>query len=72
MSASHDVILDLFGRMENFFKRFRIYIQSPLNADLAEVLVEVVVKIMDILSITMKEITQSRTSESFLKDMLID
>jgi len=71
VSASHDVLLDLFGRMEDFFKRFKVYIQSFPNTELAEALVKVVVKVLSILSITTKEIEQSRASESFLGDMLI-
>ena len=63
MSASHDVVLDIFERMENFFKRCRVYIQGSLDTELAEVLVTVVVKVMNILSIATKEITQSRASE---------
>jgi hypothetical protein len=72
VSASHDVVLDLFRRMEGFLKRFKIYSQSFLNTELAGLLVNVVVKVLNILPIATKEITQSRTSESFLRDMLID
>ena len=66
MSASHDVLLDLFGRMEDFFKRFKVYSQSFLSTELAEVLVKVVVKVLNILSIATKEVEQSRASEPFL------
>ncbi|KAH9173660.1 hypothetical protein EDB89DRAFT_682016 [Lactarius sanguifluus] len=64
VSASHDVLLDLFGRMEGFFKRFEVYIQSFLNIQVAEALVKVVVKILNILSIATKEIERSRTNFS--------
>ena len=67
MSASHDVLLDLFGRIDAFFKRFKVYSQSFLNTELAEVLVKVAVKVLNILSITMKEVEKSRASESFLR-----
>ena len=66
MSASHDVLLDLFGRIDDFFKRFKAYSRSFLNTSLEEVLVKVVVKVLNILSIAMKEVEQSRTSGSFL------
>ena len=74
MSASHDVLLDLFGRMEDFFKRFKVYSQSFLNAELSEVLVKVVVKVLNILAIATKEVDQSRTSESsvFPTELIID
>ena len=65
MTASHDALLDLFGRMEDFFKRFKVYTQSSLNIDLAEVLVNVVVKVLNILSIATKEMEQSRASDHF-------
>ena len=58
------MLLDLFERMEAFFKRFKVYSQSFLNAELAEVLVKVAVKVLNILAIATKEVEQSRTSES--------
>ncbi|KAF8269888.1 hypothetical protein EI94DRAFT_881948 [Lactarius quietus] len=71
VSTSHDVLLDLFRRIEDFFKRFKLYSQSFVNAELAEVLVQVVVKVLNILSIATKEMEQSRTSGSFLQYMRI-
>ena len=67
MSASHDVILDLFQRMDDFFKRFKVYSRSFLNTDLAEVLVKVVVKVLNIISVATKEVEKSRTSQSLLR-----
>jgi hypothetical protein len=64
VTASHVVLLKLFERMEDFFKRFKVYSQSFVNAELAEVLVKVVVKVLNILSIATKEVEQSRASES--------
>ena len=66
VSASHDVLLDLFGRMGDFFTRFQAYSGGFLKTELAEVLVKVVVKVLNILSVAMKEIEQSRASEPFL------
>ena len=63
--ASYDVLLDLFEHMEGFFKRFKAYSQSFSGTDLAEVLVKVVVKVLNILSLATKEVKQSRTSESW-------
>jgi hypothetical protein len=67
VSASNDVLSDIFVRIEDFFKRFKIYSRSLVNAELAEVLVNAVVKVLKILSIATKEIEQSRASESFLR-----
>ncbi|KAN0130591.1 hypothetical protein V8E53_011677 [Lactarius tabidus] len=60
VSASNDVLSDIFVRIEDFFKRFKIYSRSFVNAELADVLVKVVVKVLNILSIATKEIEQSR------------
>jgi hypothetical protein len=67
VSASNDVLSDIFVRIEDFFKRFKIYSRSFVNAELADVLVKVTVKVLNILSIATKEIEHSRASESFLR-----
>ncbi|KAH9008535.1 hypothetical protein EDB85DRAFT_1608508, partial [Lactarius pseudohatsudake] len=64
VSASHDVLLDLFRRVGDFFERFEVYIRGFLDTKVTEALVNVVVKILNILSIATKEIEKSRTSES--------
>ena len=51
--------------MEGFFKRFKVYSQRFLSTELAEILVKVVVKVLNILSLATKEVEQSRTSESW-------
>jgi hypothetical protein len=66
VSASNDVLLDLFERMDDFFKRFKVYSQSVRHPDLAEILVKAMVKVLKILSIATKEVKKSRTSEFFL------
>jgi hypothetical protein len=65
VSASDDVLSDIFVRIEDFFKRFKVYSRTFVNAELAEVLVKVIVKVLNILSIATKEIEQSRASELF-------
>ena len=66
VSASHDVLLDLFQRMDDFFKRFKVYSRTFLNTELAEVLVKVLVKVLKIISIATKEVEKGRASESLL------
>ncbi|KAF8261956.1 hypothetical protein EI94DRAFT_1705147 [Lactarius quietus] len=46
--------------LEDLFKRFKVYSQSFLNTKLADVVVKIVVKILNILSIAKKEVEQSR------------
>ena len=59
------MLLDLFEHMEGFFKRFKVYSQLFLSAELEEALVKVVVKVLNILSLATKEVERSRTSESW-------
>ena len=60
--TSHDALADLFGRIEDFFKRFKVYTESSPDTELLEVLVTVVVEVLSILSIATKEMEQGLTS----------
>ena len=62
------MLVELFGRIEDFFKRFKVYIESSPTTELLEVLVNVVVEVLNILSIATKEMEQSRTSAYSLSD----
>ena len=55
-------------RVEGFFKRLKIYTESSSTTDFVEVLVNVVVEVLNILSIATKEMEQSRASGLFLRD----
>ncbi|KAI9430800.1 hypothetical protein H4582DRAFT_2063341 [Lactarius indigo] len=58
--ASHDALVDLFGRIEGFFKRLKVYTETSSATGFAEVLVNVVVEVLNILSIATKEMEQNR------------
>ncbi|KAH9177203.1 hypothetical protein EDB89DRAFT_2226243 [Lactarius sanguifluus] len=73
--ASHDALVDLFGRIEGFFKCLKVYTETSSATGFAEVLVNVVVEVPNILSIATKEMGQSRAtlifcSETFLKKLV--
>jgi len=61
--ASHGAIIDLFERIENFFKRLEVYTQISLTTKMAEVLVKIVIELLSILSIATKEVKRRRASE---------
>ncbi|KAH9177212.1 hypothetical protein EDB89DRAFT_2200060, partial [Lactarius sanguifluus] len=67
--ASHDALVDLFGRIEGFFKRLKVYTETSSATDFAEVLVNVVVEVLNILSIATKEMEQSR-AKTYLKKLV--
>ncbi|KAI9437513.1 hypothetical protein H4582DRAFT_2129362 [Lactarius indigo] len=54
--ASHGAIIDLFQRIESFFKRLGVYTQISLTTEMAEVLVKIVIELLSILSIATKEV----------------
>ena len=63
MSASYDALVQLFERIENFFKRLRVYTKTSLTAEMAEVFVNIVAEILSIISITTKEVKRKRASK---------
>ncbi|KAH9054766.1 hypothetical protein EDB87DRAFT_1419773 [Lactarius vividus] len=67
--ASHDALVDLFGRIEGFFKRLKVYTETSSTSGFAEVLVNVVVEVLNILSIATKEMEQSR-AKTYLKKLV--
>ena len=67
---SHDALIELFERIESFFKRLGVYTQISLTAEMAEVFVKIMVEVLSILSIATKEMKRKRASELFPHDML--
>ena len=66
MRASHDALVELFERVETFFKPLRDYAQTSLTKEMAEVFVKIVAEILSILSIATREVGRWRASENFL------
>ncbi|KAH9040904.1 hypothetical protein EDB83DRAFT_2554227, partial [Lactarius deliciosus] len=65
--ASHDALVELFERIENFFKRLGVYTQISLTTEMAEVLVKIVSEVLCILSIATKEVKRTRARIYFGK-----
>ncbi|KAH9004810.1 hypothetical protein EDB86DRAFT_3240678, partial [Lactarius hatsudake] len=59
--ASHDALVELFGRIESFFKRLEVYTQISLTAEMVEVFVKIVAEVLSILSIATKEMKRTRS-----------
>ena len=60
---SQETLLDIFERIEMFFRRLETYTEVPLTADMTDIIVQIVVEVISILGIATKGIRQSRTSE---------
>jgi hypothetical protein len=61
--ASQDTLLDIFERIEMFFRRLETYTEVPLTTEMMDIIIQIVVEVISILGIATKEIKQSRTSE---------
>jgi hypothetical protein len=55
--------MDIFERIENFFKRLETYTEVPPTAAMTDIIVKIMVEVLNILAIATKEIKQGRTSE---------
>ncbi|KAH9008594.1 hypothetical protein EDB83DRAFT_2323036 [Lactarius deliciosus] len=58
--ASHDALVELFERVENFFERLGVYTQISLTTEMAGVLVKIMTEVLSILSIATKEVKRKR------------
>ncbi|KAH9177933.1 hypothetical protein EDB89DRAFT_2239684 [Lactarius sanguifluus] len=59
--ASHDALVELFERVQSFFKRLGVYTQISLTDEMAEVFVKIVAEVLSIVSIATKEVKRKRT-----------
>ena len=68
--ASQGTLVDIFERMEMFFRRLEVYIELSPTAEMIDIITQIMVEVLSILGIATKEIKQSRISESFSTNML--
>ena len=61
--ASQNTVLDIFERIEMFFRRLGVYTEVEPTPEMIEMMVQITVEVLSILGIAMKEIRQGRTSE---------
>ena len=61
--SSQGTLIDIFERIENFFRRLEVYAEVPPTAEMMDMMVKIMVEILSILGIATKEIKQGRTSE---------
>jgi hypothetical protein len=59
----HETLIDIFGRIESFFRRLEIYTQVPSTTEMIDTIIQIMVEVLTILGIATKEIKQGRISE---------
>jgi hypothetical protein len=58
------VLIDIFPRIEGFFKRLESYTEVPPTCGMTDISVKIMVEVLQILGLATKEIKQRRSSES--------
>ena len=63
--ASQDTLVDVFDRIEMFFRRLEMYTSVPgrLTTEMTNVITHIMAEVLSILGIATKEIKESRLSE---------
>ncbi|KAH9073563.1 hypothetical protein EDB83DRAFT_82596 [Lactarius deliciosus] len=64
---NQDALVDVFERVENFFKRLETYTEVPPTAAMTDIIVKIMVEVLGILAISTKEIKQGRTKKYLKK-----
>ncbi|KAH9012832.1 hypothetical protein EDB83DRAFT_2189816, partial [Lactarius deliciosus] len=67
--SSQAALVDLFGRLEYFFKRLEQYIEVRPTAAMTDIVVKIMVEVLSILGIVTKEVGQGRT-KAYLKKLV--
>ena len=60
---AQEALIDIFERIENFFKRLETYTEVRPNEAMTDIIVKIMVEVLNVFAIATKEIKQGRTSE---------
>ena len=63
VNASQDTLVQLFSRIEYFFRRLEIYIGVPPTAAMTDITVEIMAEVLNIIGMVTKEVKRGRMSE---------
>jgi hypothetical protein len=69
VSASYDVLTDLFESIKRFLCRLEIYTKIPLTAAMTVIVVEKLAVVISVLALATKQVKQGRISVSFPRDV---
>lgn len=58
------MLIDLFVRMENFFRRLETYTEVPPTPPMLDIIVKIMVEVLTIVAIATTDVKQKRASES--------
>ena len=61
--ASQAILMDVFERVESFFRRLEVYTGVPPSTEMMDTIIMIMVEVLFILGVATKEIRQGRISE---------
>jgi Na+-transporting methylmalonyl-CoA/oxaloacetate decarboxylase gamma subunit len=64
--ASQDTLIDIFERIETFFRRLEIYTEVPSTMEMMDIIIQIMVEVLSILGIATREVKQGRLSRCLL------
>ncbi|KAN0127972.1 hypothetical protein V8E53_014226 [Lactarius tabidus] len=67
VEASQDALIDLFDRIENFFKRLESYTSVPPTDAMTDIIVKIMVEVLNIFAIATKEMGRGRATKLLKK-----
>ena len=71
VEASQDALVDLFERIENFFKRLESHTAVIPTEAMTDIIVKIMIEVLNIFAIATKEIRQGRASASPLAILIV-
>ena len=60
--ASRDTLVDIFERIEMFFRRLEIYTEARGISEMMDIIIQIMVEVISILGIATKQIKEGRIS----------
>ncbi|KAH9009445.1 hypothetical protein EDB84DRAFT_1195860 [Lactarius hengduanensis] len=69
VAASQDALVDIFERVESFFRRLEEYSEVPTTEAMRDTIVKIMVEVLGIFGIVTKEMKQGRTKR-YLKKLI--
>ena len=66
--GSQGTLIDIFERIEMFFRRLEIYTELPLTMEMMDTMIQIMTEILSVLGTATKEIKQGRASKYLLHD----
>ncbi|KAH9016032.1 hypothetical protein EDB85DRAFT_1828171, partial [Lactarius pseudohatsudake] len=69
VAASQDALIDIFERIESFFRRLEEYSEVPTTDAMKDIIVKIMVEVLGIFGVVTKEMKQGRTKR-YLKKLI--